>query len=60
MRGRSEARGADEALSTATQQATHGLMAPFIGSYYNEGSTDAAADAPIPTVPTKARFSPVH
>ncbi|MGO4171522.1 DNA cytosine methyltransferase [Bosea sp. TAF32] len=60
MRGRSEARGADEALSTATQQATHGLMAPFIGSYYSEGSTDAAADAPIPTVPTKARFSPVH
>lgn len=60
MRGRSEARGADEALSTATQQATHGLMAPFIGSYYSEGSTDAAADAPMPTVPTKARFSPVH
>lgn len=60
MRGRSEARGADEALSTATGQATHGLMAPFIGSYYSEGSTDAAADAPMPTVPTKARFSPVH
>ncbi|MGO4405984.1 DNA cytosine methyltransferase [Bosea sp. RAF48] len=60
MRGRSEARGADEALSTATQQATHGLMAPFIGSYYSEGSTDAATDAPMPTVPTKARFSPVH
>ncbi|TQI72858.1 DNA (cytosine-5)-methyltransferase 1 [Bosea sp. AK1] len=60
MRGRSEARGADDALSTATGQATHGLMAPFIGSYYSEGSTDAAADAPMPTVPTKARFSPVH
>src|SRR5690606_22587988 len=29
-------------------------------SYYSEGSTDAAADAPMPTVPTKARFSPVH
>lgn len=38
----------------------HALIAPFITSYYSEGSQDAAADAPIPTVPTKARFSPVH
>lgn len=60
MRGRSEARGADEALSTATGQATHGLIAPFVTSYYSEGSQDAAADEPMPTVPTKARFSPVH
>lgn len=60
MRGRSDARGADDALSTATRQATHGLIVPFISSYYSEGSTDAAAGAPMPTVPTKARFSPVH
>lgn len=60
MRGRSEARGADEALSTATGQATHGLIAPFVTSYYSEGGQDAAADEPMPTVPTRDRFSPVH
>lgn len=60
MRGRSEARGADEALSTATGQATHGLIAPFVTSYYSEGGQDAAADEPMPTVPTRDRFSPAH
>lgn len=60
MRGRSEARGADEALSTATRQATHGLIAPFVAGYYSEDSQDAAADEPMPTVPTRAHFSPVH
>lgn len=60
MRGRSEARGADEALSTVTGQATHGLIAPFVTSYYSEGGQDAAADEPMPTVPTRDSFSPVH
>lgn len=58
MRGRSDARDVDEALSTVTQKATHGVVAPFLTSYYSEGSQDAAADVPLPTVPTRARFSP--
>jgi DNA (cytosine-5)-methyltransferase 1 len=60
MRGGSDARAADEGLSTETQKATHALIAPFITSYYSEGSQDASSDAPMPTVPTRARFGPVH
>lgn len=59
MRGRSDARPSDEPLSTATRQATHGLIAPFVTSYYSTGGQDSAADRPLPTVPTKARFSPI-
>ncbi len=60
MRGRSEARAADEGLSTGTQKATHALIAPFVTSYYSEGGQDQGADQPLGAVPTKDRFSPVH
>lgn len=60
MRGRSEARAADDGLSTGTQKATHALIAPFVTSYYSEGGQDQGADTPLGAVPTKDRFSPVH
>ncbi|MGO4741573.1 DNA cytosine methyltransferase [Bosea sp. 2KB_26] len=47
-------------LSTImTSGAHHAVVTPFVQSYYSMGSQDAAADAPLPTVPTKARFSPI-
>jgi DNA (cytosine-5)-methyltransferase 1 len=63
MRGRSDARAADDPLSTATGQATHAVVAPFVTSYFTNGDSGHAtarlADEPLATVPTKARFSPV-
>jgi DNA (cytosine-5)-methyltransferase 1 len=55
------ARGAcDEPLGTVLAAGNHHtLISPFVTSYYSEGGQDSAADAPMPTVPTRARFSPI-
>lgn len=37
----------------------HSIVTPFIQSYYSNGGQDQAADRPLGTVPTKARFSPI-
>lgn len=42
-----------------TSGAHHAFVAPFVTSYYTEGGQDSAADAPLPTVPTRDRFSPI-
>lgn len=52
--------GPDEPLGTvSTSGAHHAAIMPFVTSYYSSGGQDSAADAPMPTVPTKARFSPI-
>lgn len=52
--------GPDEPLGTvSTSGAHHAVIAPYVTSYYSSGGQDSAADAPLPTVPTKARFSPI-
>ncbi|MET3892797.1 DNA (cytosine-5)-methyltransferase 1 [Bosea sp. OAE506] len=55
------ARGAcDEPVGTVLAAGNHHtLISPFVTSYYSEGGQDSAADAPMPTVPTRARFSPI-
>lgn len=55
------ARGAmDEPVGTVMAAGNHhAVVMPFVQSYYSSGSQDSAADAPLPTVPTKARFSPI-
>lgn len=61
LRRNTNASGLDEPIGTvSTSGAHHALIAPFVTSYYSEGGMDAAADEPMPTVPTKARFSPIH
>lgn len=60
LRRNTNAIGADEPVGTiSTSGAHHAAVVPFVTSYYSSGGQDAAADAPLPTVPTKARFSPI-
>lgn len=52
--------GPDEPVGTiSTSGAHHAVIAPYVTSYYSSGGQDSGADAPLPTVPTKARFSPI-
>ncbi|MGO4672965.1 DNA cytosine methyltransferase [Bosea sp. 2YAB26] len=52
--------GPDEPLGTVSTSGAHqAAIMPFVTSYYSSGGQDSAADAPMPTVPTKARFSPI-
>ncbi|WP_173043745.1 DNA cytosine methyltransferase [Bosea sp. ANAM02] len=60
MRGRSDARSPDEPLSTATRQATHGLITPFVSGYYSLGENERPSDVPLATVTTRDRFAHVE
>lgn len=57
MRGTNTASKADEPLHTVSAQGQHhGLLCAHISRYYSLGGQLSAADAPLPTATSKARF----